>query len=86
MTLPEFLGQLDGVKGNGCQYSAKCPAHDDRHNSLSISCGTDGRILLNCHAGCEPKQIVDAMGLKMMDLYQTEKPKRNRCGISVFRC
>lgn len=76
MTLHDFLLRLDGVKGYGDQYSAKCPAHDDKKQSLSISCGADGRILLNCHAGCTPEAIVDAMGLKMKDLYQKEKPKK----------
>lgn len=76
MTLHDFLSRLDGVKGYDGQYSARCPAHDDKRQSLSVSCGTDGRILLNCHAGCTPEEIVDAMGLKMKDLYQMEKPKK----------
>jgi len=76
LTLHDFLSRLDGVKGYDGQYSARCPAHDDKRQSLSVSCGTDGRILLNCHAGCTPEEIVDAMGLKMKDLYQMEKPKK----------
>ncbi|GEM_PF-2886310 len=33
-------------------YAAKCPSHDDRTASLSISEGQDGRVLIHCHAGC----------------------------------
>lgn len=35
---------------------------------MSIKQGDD-RILLHCHGGCEPEDIVDAMGLKMSDLF-----------------
>ena len=72
MTLYDFLENLDNVKGGGQEYSARCPAHDDRKNSLSVSQGSDGRILLHCHAGCRPETIVAAMGLTMNDLF----PKR----------
>ena len=51
--LSEILSLLDGVTGSGNQYSARCPAHDDKRASLSISTGNDGRILLHCHAGCD---------------------------------
>lgn len=52
MTLSDILSRLEGVQGRNGQYSAKCPAHDDRRNSLSVSAGEDGKILLHCHAGC----------------------------------
>ena len=69
MTLEEILSRLEGVKGGNGQYSARCPAHDDHNASLSISSGKDGRILLNCFAGCQPADIVDALGLTMQDLF-----------------
>lgn len=74
MTLTEILSRLEGVKGSGGQYSAKCPNHGDQHNSLSVSVGKDGRVLLNCHAGCAPEDIVWAMGLQMKDLFAEVKP------------
>lgn len=46
-----------------------CPAHDDLHPSLSIAEGTDGRILLNCHAGCRAEEICRSVGLSMQDLF-----------------
>lgn len=51
------------------QYVARCPAHDDRHASLSLAEGDDETILLTCHAGCEPKDIVHAIGLEFRDLF-----------------
>lgn len=69
MTFNEILSRLQGVKGTGNQRSARCPAHDDKKASLSVSVGSDGRVLLNCHAGCATASIVDAMGLTMKDLF-----------------
>lgn len=69
MTLSEILGRLDGVRGHDGQYMAKCPAHRDGHQSLSISIGKDGRVLLHCHTGCRSEDIVGAMGIQMKDLF-----------------
>lgn len=45
-----------------------CPAHDDRSPSLSIGPGRDQPVLINCHAGCDPKDIVEAEGLSWDDV------------------
>ncbi len=63
------LSRLDNVRKNGTGYTARCPAHDDRHNSLSIGMGDDGRVLLKDHANCETERIVAAVGLTMRDLF-----------------
>lgn len=76
MTLQEFLSHLQGVKGSGTQYSACCPAHGDTHQSLSVSVGKDGRVLLKCHAGCSTEDIVWAMGLQMKDLFVDITPEQ----------
>jgi DNA primase len=54
-----FLGRLDGVREthNG-SWTARCPAHDDKNPSLSVSVSPDGKILAHCHAGCSFKDIV----------------------------
>lgn len=70
MDLNEILSRLEGVHGNGKQYSARCPAHDDKRASLSVSVGEDGKILFNCHAGCTAQEITRALGLSMEDLFQ----------------
>ncbi|WP_254473277.1 toprim domain-containing protein [Bartonella sp. B1098] len=40
---------------------ARCPAHDDRLPSLSITNGLDGRLLLTCYAGCSFREIIQAL-------------------------
>ena len=65
-----LLSRLTGVKKYaGGQYTARCPAHDDQHNSLSVFIKPDGTVLLNCHRGCPPEKIVAALGLEMRDLF-----------------
>lgn len=70
--IQDFLNLLHGVKPNGDGFVARCPAHDDRQQSLSVSEGDDGRILVKCFAGCETVHIVEAVGLKMKDLFAKE--------------
>lgn len=67
---------LEALRAHGCDpkpcgdnWSAKCPAHDDRSPSLSVGEGEDARALLTCHAGCETKAIVAALGMRMHDLF-----------------
>lgn len=61
--------RLTGVQGSGDNLKAKCPAHEDRVASLSIGEGSGGRVLLHCHAGCAPTDIVAAAGLTFTDLF-----------------
>ena len=78
------MNHFDGVKetGNG-QYSCRCPAHEDKSNSLGIKQGDGDRILLNCFAGCDVKSILESVGLEWKDilpnneLYQAEKHSFN---------
>jgi len=60
-------------KRNGKGWSARCPAHEDRRPSLSVSEGDDGRALVRCHAGCTVESICDAVGLRLSDL-MTDDP------------
>jgi AAA domain len=54
---------------SGKGWMAKCPAHDDRKASLSISEGADGRVLINCFAGCTLDAVLSATGLTKKDLF-----------------
>jgi hypothetical protein len=63
------VARLHGVRRTGNGYEAKCPSHDDRHASLSIGYGDDGRALVYCHVGCETETIVTTIGLTMADLF-----------------
>lgn len=68
MELDEFTARLDNVKQMPSGTSARCPAHDDHVSSLVVNVGRDGGIVLHCHAGCETRDVLTAMGLSMMDL------------------
>ena len=69
MNVNEFVARLEQVKRNGAGWTARCPAHDDHTNSLSINAGDDGRTLAKCFAGCSTQEIVDALGLTIADLF-----------------
>ena len=78
------MNHFDGVRETGSgQYSCRCPAHEDKSNSLGIKQGDGDRILLNCFAGCDVKSILDSVGLDWKDilpdnqLYQAEKHSFN---------
>ena len=67
--LDKVLSLLGRVKRSRKGWVARCPAHEDRHPSLSVGVGEDGRVLLHCYAGCEVEAVVAALGLQMADLY-----------------
>jgi hypothetical protein len=51
-----------GGKWRGRSGLSYCPAHDNRRTpALSIATGSDGRLLLHCHAGCDFAAILDAL-------------------------
>src|SRR5262249_9150762 len=62
MTASELAQRLN-ARRSGSGWSAKCPAHDDANPSLSIKEGKDGKVLLNCFAGCSTESVVAALGL-----------------------
>lgn len=78
MTTEQILDRFEHVKPGGRnQFSARCPSHDDRHNSLAIRVNDAGDILLHCHAGCPVEAIVSSVGLTMPDLF-ADRPAASR--------
>lgn len=73
MTVEAFTQLLEGVRQTYRGYQARCPAHGDRSPSLSIREAEDGRILLHCFAGCHARQVCDALGIRIQDLYPHAK-------------
>lgn len=70
-----MLARLDKVKQTRSDaWQACCPAHDDRHPSLSIRLAEDGKLLLKCWSGCGAADIVAAVGMELSDLF----PRRER--------
>lgn len=65
-----LLSRLDGVRHTGDgRYIARCSTHEDHHQSLAIRELDDGRLLIHCFAGCEPADVMAAVGLSLSDLY-----------------
>lgn len=64
------LANMLGARPSGKQrWLARCPAHNDRHPSLTITQGHSGVLLKDWAHGCTPEQIVAAMGLTMRQLF-----------------
>lgn len=61
-----------GGRWHGRYGSARCPAHNDAHPSLSISDGADGKLLVKCHTGCAQATLVDT--LKSRGLWPEAQP------------
>src|SRR5579875_445323 len=69
--LQTLLTRLQKVRKVTHGWTARCPAHRDKHPSLSIDLGEQGHILLKCFAGCSLEAIVQAVGMSMTELFPT---------------
>lgn len=68
--LDALLGRLEKVKQTGRdRWMACCPAHQDRHPSLSIAETHDGTILIHDFGGCPPGDVLAAVGMRLVDLF-----------------
>jgi hypothetical protein len=70
MSINTLLSRLDKVKKTGGNnWMACCPAHEDRSPSLAIGEKKNGVIVIYCHAGCIPLDILAAVGMEFSDLF-----------------
>ena len=75
MNAAEFVERLERVRQTGTgRWIARCPAHADKHPSLGVSEGDDGRVLIICRAGCGIEAIVAAVGLTLSDIMPERLP------------
>lgn len=72
------IDRLGGAKKTGGQWMARCPAHEDREASLSLTVGTTQPVVFNCHAGCEPAAIVEKLKLNWADMCQPREDDGTR--------
>jgi putative DNA primase/helicase len=49
--------------GDHAKKSARCPLHDDQHNSFSVWQSNDGAWFFKCHAGCGDGDEISFLGL-----------------------
>lgn len=73
MQFDEILTHFQIQKRYGDKAQARCPCHDDKQASLTITKGRT-RTLIHCHAGCNFEDIIQKVGLKTQDLYFEERP------------
>lgn len=66
-----LINRLEGVEDYSTRgyYKAFCPSHFNRDTpALSIKLHHDG-IGVKCHAGCTTREVVEAVGLEVKDLF-----------------
>lgn len=75
MTGDQFEDVRDALATAGCRpgsgdasFTARCPAHEDRNPSLTVSRGDRQPVVVNCHAGCSSDTVVSALGLAWSDV------------------
>jgi hypothetical protein len=78
MRLQPILSRLQKIKRSGDnKYMACCPAHADKTASLTIREESDGRILINCFAGCDTYSILSSIGLDWEDVFPEKTVAHN---------
>jgi DNA primase len=69
MNTDTLLSRLQNVRSAGAgRWVARCSAHDDKSPSLSIR-DTGDRVLIHCFSGCNPSDVIAAVGMDWKDLY-----------------
>ncbi|MDT5013998.1 MAG: putative primase/helicase, partial [Mycobacterium sp.] len=79
--LDRLCAVLGPARPSGDRRALRCPAHDDQHESLTAKIGTQGHILLVCHAGCAFAAIeaaAIARGLDRSVLYPSARSREVR--------
>lgn len=70
MSADILLSRLDKVRPTGAgSWIACCPAHDDKHPSMTVREADDGIVLVHCFSGCNVEQILGAVGLDFDALF-----------------
>ncbi len=71
--IAEAIAKALGGRKAGAGWTARCPAHDDRTPSLSLTDTQDGKVLVRCHAGCEQERVI--AGLRGRGLWGESGPR-----------
>ena len=70
------LSRLENVRLRRTnQWSACCPAHQDKNPSLSVRETDEGAVLIHCFSGCDVQSIVNSLGINLSDLFQSNLSK-----------
>lgn len=71
MNAESIARQLGNAKKAGSGWLTRCPVHDDKHASLSVTDKSGGGVLWNCKTGCSQIQVMDE--LKRLGLLPDKK-------------
>lgn len=74
VTAAELAHRLKGHRAGKDHWMCKCPCHEDRQPSLSIT-QKGHKVLLHCFGGCKSEDVLHAMGLEWSELF--DDPLRN---------
>lgn len=69
--IDDVLAALPDAKKTPNGWQARCPAHQDDRASLAVAVGEDGRVIVNCFAGCSFDEIVIASKLPKTAFFST---------------
>lgn len=75
MQIEEIIQRFDNAKKSRNGYLCKCPAHEDRLPSLSIT-QIDDRVLMKCFAGCSIGDVLESVGLSIADLFNNYRDEQ----------
>jgi len=78
MAIERILDRLEGVANSGEQYRAKCPSHQGSSQNLYLKETKEGMVLLFCHAGCSAGEVLEAIDMKLSDIYDQPTTHRER--------
>jgi hypothetical protein len=77
MLFDEIVGKFENIKRCAGGVTARCPAHDDRENSVKLSRSKDKSgndcTLIHCHRGCKIDAVLGAIGITLADLYPVSR-------------
>lgn len=85
MTALELADMLRARPAGRNRWQARCPAHDDRHPSLTITQGHSGVLLKDWSHGCTPEQITAALGMRVADLFDVPMTQATRREVELRR-
>jgi hypothetical protein len=61
LSIAEIALKLGGAKKIPDGFLCRCPAHDDKQASLSLSENAKGALLVSCHAFCSQDSVIQAL-------------------------
>lgn len=81
-TTASSLNEAIEIAKGGGDCMVRCPSHPDKQASLHVKHGDKHPVVMTCHAGCTPEQILEAAGIAVKEIMgedQTFDRQPTRC-------